>query len=62
MKTTAKKKPEPKKTDQETDVTADKEVKDFFAIWKAKKQEELEDKKMKVVRRDSRLSWTGRKQ
>jgi hypothetical protein len=38
-------------------VTADKEVMDFFAKMRAKrKQEELEAKKMKVVRRDSRLS------
>jgi hypothetical protein len=45
MKTTAKKKPEPKKTDQETDVTADKEVKDFFANWKAKNRKSWRTKK-----------------
>jgi hypothetical protein len=52
----AKKKLEPK-TDEETERTVDKEVKDFFAKVKEKrKQEELEAKKMKIVRRDSRLS------
>jgi hypothetical protein len=53
----AKKKPEPKKTNEETEATIDKEVKDFFAKMRAKrKQEEMEAKKMKVVRRDSKLS------
>jgi hypothetical protein len=47
----------PSQTDEETEGTADKEVKDFFAKMKEKRnQEELETKKMKVVMRDSRLS------
>jgi hypothetical protein len=57
----AKKKPEAK-TD-ETEGTVRKEVKDFFEKVKEKrKQEELEAKKIKVVRRDSRLSQTRKKQ
>jgi hypothetical protein len=37
--------------------TVDKEVSDFFAKMKEKrKQEEMEAKKIKVVRKDSRLS------
>jgi hypothetical protein len=57
QKQPAKEKPEPKKTSEETEETVDKEVKDFFAKVKEKrKHEELEAKKMKVVRRDSRLS------
>jgi hypothetical protein len=56
QKRPAKQKPEPK-TYEETEGTVEKEVKDFFAKVKEKrKQEELEDKKMKVVRRDTRLS------
>jgi hypothetical protein len=52
----ANKKPEAK-TDEETKGTVRKEVKDFFEKAKEKrKQKELEAKKMKVVRRDSRLS------
>jgi hypothetical protein len=52
----AKKKPEPK-TNGETEGIVEKEVKYFFAKVKEKrKQEELEAKKMKVIRRDSRLS------
>jgi predicted DNA binding CopG/RHH family protein len=50
------KKPEAK-TDEETEAAVRKEVKDFFEKAKEiRKQEELEAKKMKVVRRDSRLS------
>jgi hypothetical protein len=46
QKRPAKKKHEPKKTDEETEGTVDKEVKDFFAKVKEKrKQEELEAKK-----------------
>jgi hypothetical protein len=52
----AKKKPEAK-TDEETEGTVRKEVKDFFEkVKERRKQEELEAKKMKVIRRDSRLS------
>jgi predicted DNA binding CopG/RHH family protein len=52
----AKKKPEAK-TDEETEGTVWKEVKDFFEKSKERrKQEKLEAKKMRVVRRDSRLS------
>jgi hypothetical protein len=52
----AKKKPKAK-TDEETEGIVRKEVKDFFEKVKEKrKQEELEAKKMKVIRRDSRLS------
>jgi hypothetical protein len=44
-------------TDEETEGTVRKEVKDFFEKAKERsKQKELEAKKMKVVRRDSRLS------
>jgi hypothetical protein len=51
-----KKKPEAK-TDEETEGTVRKEVKDFFEkVKERRKQEELEAKKMKVIRRDSRLS------
>jgi hypothetical protein len=40
-----------------------KEVNDFFEKAKErKKQEKLEAKKMKVIRRDLRLSYTIRKQ
>jgi hypothetical protein len=54
----AKIKPEPN-TDGETERTVDKEFKNFFAKVKEKrKHEELEAKKMEVVRRDSRLSVT----
>jgi hypothetical protein len=57
QKRPTKKKPDPKKTDEETEGTSDKEVKDFFAkINEKRKQEELEAKKMEVIRRDSRLS------
>jgi hypothetical protein len=52
----AKKKPGAK-TDKETKGTVRKEVKDFFEKAKERrKHEELEAKKMMVVRRDSRLS------
>jgi hypothetical protein len=52
----AKKKPEAK-TDEETEGTVRKEVKDFFEKTKERrKQEKLEAKKMRVVRRDSSLS------
>jgi hypothetical protein len=48
----AKKKPEVK-IDEETEGTVRKEVKDFFEkVKQSRKQEELEAKKMKVVRRD----------
>jgi hypothetical protein len=61
-KRSAKKKPEAK-TDEETKGSIQKEVKDFFEKAKERrKQEELEVKKMKVARRDSRLSFTIRKQ
>jgi hypothetical protein len=51
-----KKKPNTK-TDEETEGTVRKEVTDFFEKAKEKiKYEELEARKMKVVRRDSRLS------
>jgi hypothetical protein len=56
MKTISKEKAEAK-TDEETEGTVRKEVTDFFEKAKEKiKYEELEARKMKVVRRDSRLS------
>jgi hypothetical protein len=56
MKTISKEKAEAK-TDEETEGSVQKEVKDFFEKAKERrKQEELKAKKMKVVRRDSRLS------
>jgi ubiquinone biosynthesis protein UbiJ len=61
-KRSTKKKAEAK-TDEETEGSVRKEVKDFFEkVKERRKQEELEAKKMKVVRRDSRLSYTIRKQ
>jgi FKBP-type peptidyl-prolyl cis-trans isomerase len=51
------------KSDEEIEGSVRKEVKDFFEKAKERrKQEELEAKKMKVVRTDSRLSYTIRKQ
>jgi hypothetical protein len=56
QKQPAKKKPRAK-IDEEIEGTIRKKVKDFFEKAKERrKQEELEAKKMKVVRRDSRLS------
>jgi hypothetical protein len=61
-KRSAKKKAEAK-SDEETEGSVWKEVKDFFEkVKERRKQEKLEAKKMKVVRRDSRLSYTIRKQ
>jgi predicted DNA binding CopG/RHH family protein len=55
-KRSAKKKPQAN-TDEETEGSVRKEVKDFSEKAKERrKQEELEARKMKVVRRDSRLS------
>jgi hypothetical protein len=61
-KRSAKKKAEAK-SHEEIEGSVGKEVKDFFEkVKERRKQEELEAKKMKVVRRDSRLSYTIRKQ
>jgi hypothetical protein len=61
-KRSAKKKAEAKSY-EETVGSVRKEVMDFFEKAKERrKQEELEAKKMKVVRTDSRLSYAIRKQ
>jgi hypothetical protein len=61
-KRSTKKKAEAK-SDEETEGSVRKEVKDFFEkVKERRKQEELEAKKMKVVRIDSRLSYMIRKQ
>ena len=43
-------------TDEETNAAVDKEVKDFFANWREKNRKSWRPNKMKVVRRDSRIS------